>query len=165
MRTLVVYYSRTGHTRQIAKEIAERCGADLEEISELHPRQGAWGAMLSAVQVLFGARPAIKPTGTNPDNYDMVVLGTPVWIQRPAPAVSSYLQQYGAQCKQVAFFCTEGGRGERQAFEAMHRLCHKEPKARWAVTEKQLPEPLHAANLVRFTDAVMGPQSQPNQRM
>ncbi len=31
-RILIVFYSRTGHVRTVAKMVADACGADLEEI-------------------------------------------------------------------------------------------------------------------------------------
>jgi hypothetical protein len=43
MKTLVVYFSRSGHTRQVAREIASRCGADLEAIREERGRAGLLG--------------------------------------------------------------------------------------------------------------------------
>lgn len=154
MRILVVYFSQTGHTRQIAKEIAERCDADLEEIRELQTRKGVWAYLRSGLQVLFRTLPAIQLPDKSPEHYDTVVIGTPVWIQRPAPPVLSYLRQYAPRCKKVAFFCTEGGSGERQVFDALRGVCGKKPLASLAVTEKQLPLNLHVERLTQFTDAV-----------
>jgi flavodoxin len=55
MSTLVVYFSRSGHTQQMAREIAQKCGADLEEIRERGAREGAWGYWPSGWQVLTRA--------------------------------------------------------------------------------------------------------------
>ena len=150
MSTLIVFYSRSGHTRQLAQELATRCSADLEEVREAKSRQGFLGYWRSALQVLTGALPPIQNPAKDPANYDTVVIGTPVWVQRPAPPVQTYLQQKAAALRQVAFFCTLGGRGDRQTFDVMSQRCGKSPLATLAVNEKQLPVELHATQLAAF---------------
>ena len=150
MRTLIVFYSRSGHTRQLAQELATRCGADLEEIREVRSREGFFGYCRSALQVLTGGLPPILNPAKNPADYDTVIIGTPVWMQRPAPPVLSYLTQNAAALQQVAFFCTLGGSGDRQTFDEMGRRCGKLPLATLTVTEKELPVALHAMPLAAF---------------
>lgn len=43
MQTLVVYYSRTGNTRQIAREISDSLECDMEEIIATKKRSGMMG--------------------------------------------------------------------------------------------------------------------------
>lgn len=154
MSILIVFYSRSGHTRQIATELAARCGADLEEIREAKSREGIWGYCRSALQALTGTLPGIQKPANNPASYDVVIIGTPVWVQRPAPPVQAYLRQTAASLKQVAFFCTLGGSGEQQAFDQMGRQCGHSPLATLAITEKQLPAELHAASLAAFVERI-----------
>ena len=150
MKTLVVYYSRSGHTRQVANEIAAHCGADLEVIREANSRDGLVGYFHSGWQALIGAAPPVCPTIIDPANYDLVILGTPIWNFSLAPPVRSYAQRYGAHFKQVAFFCTEGGAGDQRAFSELARICAREPITTLTVTEKQLPEPAHKEPLRSF---------------
>jgi flavodoxin len=150
MKTLVVYFSRSGHTAQVAREIAQRMGADVEEIREARQRAGIWGYCRSALQVLTRAQTPIEPSRYDPAGYDNIVLGTPVWIQRPAPPVVTYARRHAASFKRVAFFCTEGGAGDAQVFQELEKLCGKPPGATLTVTEKQLPQTEHAALLDKF---------------
>ncbi len=151
MSTLVAYFSRSGHTRQVAQEVARQCTADLAEIREASSHPGAWGYWRSGWQVLTHAEPPILPLGKDPSAYDTVIIGTPIWIGQPAPAVRSFVKQQASRFKRVAFFCTEGGSGDRRAFETLSSLCRKTPVATLTVTEKQLPAPLHASELAQFT--------------
>jgi flavodoxin len=148
---LVVYFSRSGHTQQLAKEIARQCGADLEEIRGMGSLKGFWGYWRSGWQVLTRAEPPIAPSSKDPALYDTVVIGTPIWIQHPAPAVRTWVRRHAAEFRQVAFFCTEGGNGDRQAFDELSRLCGRLPIATLTVTEKELPPELHADPLKHFT--------------
>lgn len=150
MNTLVVYFSRSGHTQQMAREIAQRCGADLEEIREQDARAGVWGYWRSGWQVLTRAEPPVLPTNRDPAAYDTVVIGTPIWISHPAPPVRTWLKRNAPRIKNVAFFCTEGGSGDRNAFAELSQLCGKTPVATLTVTEKQLPIDKHAKRLNQF---------------
>lgn len=150
MKTLVVYFSRSGHTRQVANEIAARCGADLEMIREPRSRAGGWGYLRSLWQALRHAAPPISAAVKNPADYDLVIIGTPIWSFGLAPPVRSYARQYATYFKQVAFFCTEGGGGDQRAFDELRQICGKPPVATFALIEKQLPESMHKEPLQNF---------------
>jgi flavodoxin len=150
VNTLVVYFSRSGHTQQMAREIAQKCGADLEEIREQDAREGVWGYMRSGWQVLSRAEPPVQPTAKDPAAYDTVVIGTPIWISHPAPPVRTWVRHNAPRFKNVAFFCTEGGSGDSNAFAELSELCGKAPVATLTVTEKQLPTDKHTSQLNQF---------------
>lgn len=144
MKVLVVYYSRSGHTKNVAQEIARRAGADLEAIREKRGRRGLWGYLVSTWQSLWREAPPILPTQKDPSRYDLVVIGSPVWDWGLAPPVRSYAVQQAPRFRQVAFFCTEGGSGHERVFEELRRVCGKKPVATLAVTERQLAKPEHS---------------------
>ena len=51
----------------------------------------------------------IKDININLDNYDEIILGTPVWWYRPAPAIRSFLTKYDLSGKTVIPFATNAG--------------------------------------------------------
>jgi flavodoxin len=146
MKTLVLYYSHGGHTRQLAEEVAKRCGADLEEIRPEGPRS-MWRL---AWQTLIRATPPVQSPTHDLGRYDLVVVGTPVWMARPPAPVRSFVQKQAARFRRVAFFCTEGGSGDKRAFAELAGLCGQSPMATLTVTEKQLPEAAHREQLTTF---------------
>jgi flavodoxin len=106
MKSLVVYYSRTGNTKFVAEEVAAELGADLEEIVDLKSRNGRLG-WLSASRDATGNRiTEIAETQRNPADYDLVVLGTPVWAWSPSAAVKSYIAKRDLSGMTVALFFT-----------------------------------------------------------
>lgn len=68
MKTLIAYYSRTGHTEQVAKEIAARCQADVDRIRDDGvDRSGLWGYLCSGWQAFsVPRRPSTERPGTRP---------------------------------------------------------------------------------------------------
>lgn len=151
MKTLLVYYSRSGHTEQIAKEIARQCKADIDRIRDADvDRSGLWGYLRSGWQALSRATPPIQRVGKNPADYELVVIGTPVWNWGLAAPVRSYARQHAGEFRQLAFFCTEGGSGDLRAFDELQRICGRMPRATLAVKEPDLAPSRHAQPLRRF---------------
>ncbi len=120
MKTLIVFYSFEGNTRHIAELIAQKMNGDLEELKT--PDQPAshgfskffWGGK----QVLMNEQPRLERFTADPEEYDLIVIGTPVWAWTVTPAVKAYLQQVRIQGKKVAVFCCHGG-GKGNTLEFM----------------------------------------------
>jgi len=119
MKTLVIYYSKTGNTKAVAEEIAQELGADTEEIREAGRRHGY---VRSAFDAIFKRMPDIRAMTHSLSDYDLVIVGTPVWGQGPVPPIQVFLSSADLQGKPVALFCTMGGVGDRRTFAKMEGL-------------------------------------------
>lgn len=90
MKSLVVYYSKTGNTEKIAKAIALGLGADLKRVNEIK------------MEDIF--------------NYDLICLGTPVQGLAPARPVKEFLDKLPLLSgKKGAAFCTMHRFGHQRA--------------------------------------------------
>ncbi|MDO9316248.1 MAG: flavodoxin [Burkholderiaceae bacterium] len=150
MRVLVVFFANSGHTRYVASEIARRCGAEMEEILDARPHAGACEALRYIRDSLIGATPPIEAALKDPADFDLVILGTPVWAWRVASPMRSYVRHNAQRFKQVAFFCTEGGVGDQLVFTEFGHLCGRTPIATYQVIEPYLSEPIQQAPLLEF---------------
>ena len=123
MKSLVVYYSRTGNSRFVAQTIAAEVGADVEEVMDLKKRSGAFGFLIGGSDARLGKETKIAPTAKSPVDYDLIVVGTPVWAGRPTPAISSYLKKNDLSGKKTAIFLTQGGKKQQtRAFDETKAL-------------------------------------------
>ena len=104
MKSLVVYFSRSGNTELVARKISEELGSDIEEIRDNKKRKGLIG-FTGAVINPKGST-TIEEIEKRPGDYDLVIIGTPVWWYTCAPAVTCYMKQYGNEIKKAAFFYT-----------------------------------------------------------
>jgi len=144
VKALVVYYSNSGTTRTVATRIAETLGADMEEIVERKHRAslldaqgkpaGGLGMARAAMSAALGFGSSIEKGKSNPADYDLVVVGTPVWVGSLVPAVRSYLKHNRKGIKSVAMFCTCGQVEKLKAFKQMAGLVGQEPRATMAVS-------------------------------
>jgi len=138
VKTLVVFYSRTGNTRRVAQSLARELGAETEKITEPVSRTGFRGFFSSGRDAFMKRLTPIEPLSFDPAGYDLLVLGTPVWAGTMASPVRTFLQQNAGKLKNVAFFCTLGGGGHERPLRHMEELAGKKPLATLALREKEL---------------------------
>lgn len=138
MRTLIVYYSLTGNTQKIAEALALAFKADNERLQDRTVRSGVFGTLRTAYQALFSRPGEIRDVSADPGQYDLLILGGPVWVMKLAPPMRSYILKEKKRFNKVAFFCTEGSSGGSGVFKAMEILCAKHPLATLEVTEAEI---------------------------
>ena len=111
MKKLVVYYSFGGNTRSIARKIAKELGADVAEIRTVKRYPDDYDVLVSLgkKEVESGYAPQIYPLAANVQEYDTVIIGTPVWWYTFAPAVKTFLRSVDWTGKTVYSFATNGG--------------------------------------------------------
>jgi flavodoxin len=114
MKTLVVYYSYDEHCKFIAGLMKDALNADLLRVETEDDRHRGglvkyiWGGKMT----VSGKRPTLKPWTVAVNDYDLIVLGTPVWAGTPAPPMLSFLEQAKITDKKTALFvCHAGGPG------------------------------------------------------
>ena len=140
MTTLVTCYSLTGHTDTVGNSIADLLGAKTEPIVERTARAGLLGSSVGAVNALLGRKSAIAAPLRDPSDFDLVILGTPVWAGAPAPAVNAYIDRHRDALDRVAFFCTQGKFGAAGALSQMGRRLGHPPLATLVVNEDEIED-------------------------
>jgi flavodoxin len=112
-KMLVLYYSQTGNTKAVAEEIANKLGADIEEITMVDPYDPDFQVTIDRClkereqEIL----PTINPVKADLANYDVVFLGYPVWFGTYAPPVIKFLNDADLSGKKIVPFCTFGSGG------------------------------------------------------
>lgn len=154
MKTLVVYFSRTGTTKKVAEKIASEIGADIEEIKEEKPRKGFLGYMRSGREATLKSKPKIDDPLKKPKEYDLVIIGTPVWSWGVSSPVRSYINLVKDDLKGVAFFCTMGGSGGKNAFKHMEDAASMVPKFTLELKQKEVMDESYLPKVKQFTDKI-----------
>jgi flavodoxin len=106
MKSLVVYYTRTGNAKFVAETIAAELGSDIEEVVDLKKRAGKIGWMSAGKDATQEKQTQIGPTTRVPQDYDLIILGTPIWAWKPTPAIRTYIAKNDLSGKNVALFFT-----------------------------------------------------------
>lgn len=154
MKTLIVFYSRTGCTRTAAQAIAAQLGADTEELRETVDRSGPKGFLLSGRDAMQKRASVLLPTARQPSDYDLVIVATPVWAFTMCPAIRTWLLREAAQIRRVAFLCTQGNSGAERAMREMAHLAGREPVAMLTLRDKDIRANACAGALADFAALV-----------
>lgn len=106
MKTLVVYYSRTGNNRLLAEAVSKRLRCDA---CELRPRKPRTNLDLLLDAFLYRT-PLNEPVPFDIGAYDRVILVAPVWNARVAAPMRAFARRFGAHLGNYAFVTACGGR-------------------------------------------------------
>jgi len=150
MKRLIVYYSRSGTTRTVATGLAKTLSADVEELVDTKNRKGALGSVVAGKDAVLKRYVAISPPKTSPADYDLVIVGTPVWASTMCSAVRAYLTDFGANISKAAVFCTAMSAGMDETLEAMARMIGGSTIARMGFRQKEVRKGLHREKLNAF---------------
>ncbi len=136
-KILVAYYSKTGNTGRMAKEIAARLGADIETIIDKKSRKGLFGFIFGGRDAMKKMLTAIETPKFDAANYDLVIVGTPVWASDMTPAVRTYLAQNKNKIKNLACFDASGNIDPAKIAASVGQVAGKKPIAFTGVNDEE----------------------------
>lgn len=112
-KSLIVYFSKTGTTERIANEIKDITGSDIVKIETVNPYPEDYNETVEIAQNEKNekARPEIKTTVDNLDQYDTIYLGYPIWWSTMPMAVFTFIENNNLDGKTIIPFSTHKGSG------------------------------------------------------
>ncbi len=124
MKKLVVYYSYTGNTRKIASIIKDKLNCDVLELEPLIPFSEDYDEVVDEYQnnSIDNKEVAIKDINVDLNNYDEIIIGTPVWWYTISPVVVTFLKKYDLSGKKICPFATNAGWLGRK-FKEIEKMC------------------------------------------
>lgn len=125
-KVLVAYFSCTGNTEGVAVKIAETLDADTYEIIAEQPytdddlNYNDSSSRSTKEQNDDSCRPAISGSVENMDDYDIVVIGYPIWWGQAPKIMYTFMESYDFSEKTVVPFCTSASSGVGSSAENLH---------------------------------------------
>lgn len=153
-KILTVYYSDSGNTKKIAEEIAAGLSTTLERLTAPGLRPGVFGFIKRSWTAAFGRNVAIGPVRYRPADFDLVVVGSPLWAGHVSSPVRSYLQRHRTAFRHVAFFVSAGGPKTGGAFDDMKKLGGRKPVARLSVSSQHRSSGEDIAHIQDFINEI-----------
>ena len=125
MKKIVIYYSYGNHTRMIAETIKDALNCDILEIKPKVPYSTDYDKVVNETEDNLESRktPEIEDINVSLDDYDMVILGTPVWWYTITPPIRTFLKNYDLSGKVVIPFATNAG-WLGSTFKEIKELCN-----------------------------------------
>lgn len=112
-KSLVVYFSWSGNTENVAKSIQRQTDSDIFEIVPTTPYSDDYDTVVDLAQEeqRKNARPAISGSIDNINDYNVIYVGFPNWWGDMPMILYTFFDTYDLSGKTVALFCTSGGSG------------------------------------------------------
>ena len=123
MKSLVAYFSASGVTLGVAKQLAEVIGADLHEIepavrytdADLDWRNEQSRSSVEMKDPLY--RPAMTNMLDDIADYDIIYVGFPIWWYTAPTIINTFIETYDFTGKIIVPFATSGGSSIQKACE------------------------------------------------
>ena len=133
-KTLVAYFSASGVTAKVARNLAAVTDADLYEIKPEVPytRDDLNWTDKQARSTLEmqdkESRPKLAAHDAKLADYDTVFLGFPIWWYVAPHIINTFLETYDFSGKTIVVFATSGGSGFGKTIEALRSSCASDVK-------------------------------------
>ena len=130
-KILVSYFSASGVTKGVAEKIATVVGGDLFEIEPVDKYTEEdlnWMNKQSRSSIEMSDksfRPAVKNKKENLDEYDIVIIGFPVWWYTAPTIINTFIEENDLVNKKVYIFVTSGGSGYEKSFDDLRNSYSK----------------------------------------
>lgn len=113
-KNLIIYFSLTENTDFIAKKLSKDLDAHVLEIKPTLALK-KWGFLkmfIGGAQVLLNILPKIEYEKINVNDYENIIIGSPVWAGSYAPALKAFFKKEKIKDKNIGLFvCCNGGEG------------------------------------------------------
>lgn len=123
-KTIVIYHSYTGHTKMVADYIKEKLKCDILELKPKTPFSNDYQTVVDMYEnnSINDKVIELEEININLDEYDKVILGSPVWWYTITPVIASFLKKYDLSKKEIYPFATNAG-WIGSTFEDIKILC------------------------------------------
>ena len=110
-----------GNVRYVAEKVAKELGADLIELKPVkaYPDKGAMQFIWGGSAVTFKKKPDLEPYSFNASEYDLVIIGTPVWASNFTPPLRTFFEDNDLTGKKIAVIATSAGGNSSKCIQAV----------------------------------------------
>ncbi|MCF7906520.1 flavodoxin [Patescibacteria group bacterium] len=109
----MIFYSLTGNCRKIANELNKKYPSDIIELKLKRgfkkPKMNFTNILIGGFQAATKKTPEINNLDINLNNYNQIILGTPVWASTMSPAIRTFLKKYNIENKKIIIFASYKG--------------------------------------------------------
>ncbi|MDR2773103.1 MAG: flavodoxin [Elusimicrobiota bacterium] len=121
--TLIVYYSRTGNTEQMAQKIHQLVGGDIVAIKPVKAYPQSYDDTLKQAkqEINSGYKPPLSTT-VDISKYDVIFVGYPIWYGTIPPPIDTFLAEHNFSGKTVIPFCVSGSSSGDKSFKKVKEL-------------------------------------------
>ncbi len=147
MKKLFIYYSVTGNGDLVAEQLKEK-GYDIRKVIKKRslPKTFFFRVFVGGFLASINRKSRLKDFDTNIDDYDEIVIGSPIWADKFSSPINTVLSTLNFEGKKVSFILYSGG---GQAASAEERIKNEFPQSKYVILKepKKYEEELKKINI------------------
>ena len=122
MKKLFIYYSYTGNGEVVAKYLEEK-GIDIKKVEAKYKlsKHLFFAMMKGGFDAARKKKPELINYDNNIDSYDEIIIGTPIWNSRLAPATNTILKNTNLSNKKLTFILYSGSGEAKKAAKRINK--------------------------------------------
>lgn len=126
-RTLIIYFSHSGTTKQLADLIQKKTGAEMVRIESEIPYPSGYQETIDEMSRQNKGKivPPFKKVEVNIQDYDTIFFGYPIWDMRLPPVVRTFLRDNDFSGKTIIPFNTHAGYGTGKSVNEIKEFAPK----------------------------------------
>ncbi|MGF6907279.1 flavodoxin [Fusobacterium sp. PH5-44] len=138
-KILIVYFSKTGKTEIIAKEIQEFTKGDIFKIEPIIPYPNSYllAVWRGRKELKSNTLPEIKLNTINTNTYNTIFLGFPIWWGTMPKVMDTFIKENELKGKLIIPFATHGGGGSARSIDDIIKLIPDSTIEKEAFTTKK----------------------------
>ena len=109
-KPIIIYYSRTGKTRNVVNTLKEQLACEIAEIKSTEDREGFFGVITCVLDSLLDRDDVIEPFNKDLKGYNPIIIASPIWIGKLSSPVRTLIKQGELKNKEVNIFITYSGK-------------------------------------------------------
>ena len=154
MKSLVVYYSRSGKTKDIAGIISKKLGAEIEEIEDHKNRKGLLGFISSGNEAHLKRAIPIEKLKNDPAQYELLIVGTPIWAGNMSTPILSFFKEYKERINKFALFTTCLGSDLNKILLDIEHIISQKPIAVMNINYQAFKKQYHLEMVEEFINSI-----------
>lgn len=124
MKTAIIYYSLEGNMDFIAKKISNNNNVHLYRLipKKEYPKGNITKYIWGGKSATFGEKPKLINEQIEIDNYDTLIIGSPIWAGTFTPPLNTFFHDYHISGKNIILVTTNAGGNSEKCFAKMKSL-------------------------------------------
>lgn len=124
--TLILYYTLEGSTEEIALHLAKELNFDIEKVTPKNKikSKGFSKYLTGGFQASFKIKPKLNPITKNIENYNSIIICTPIWAGTISPSIYSLLESGLIKDKSISLLYTYKG-GDKKVINSVNKSVNK----------------------------------------
>jgi len=153
LQNLIIYYSNSNYNKNLALEIQKKLNCDIEEIIDKYSdKEGFKLYFTGGLSTILGKKTEISNLKSRLEEYENIILLSPIWVGSLPPAIKSFLSQNKDKINNLVYISVsgDGHKNTDKALKGIFAQLGKHTEKYLLFTKKEIDNKTYKEQLNKF---------------